>query len=66
MQFFNDELTVWQYGEQTLEPDKSVWTIVTAADNPQQQLRQTRRHVWQMQFWTTGGKNKSFTLNTHL
>jgi hypothetical protein len=33
---------VWQYGGITLEPDKSVRTIVTAADNPQQQPRQTR------------------------
>ena len=29
----------WQYGEQTLEPVKPVRTIVTAADNPQQQPR---------------------------
>jgi hypothetical protein len=57
---------VWQYGGQTLEPDKSVKTIVTAAENPQQQPSQAMGHVWQMQFWTTGAKNKTFTLNTHL
>jgi hypothetical protein len=33
---------MWQYGEQTLQPDKSVRTIVTASDNPQQQPRQKR------------------------
>jgi hypothetical protein len=53
---------VWKYGGITLEQDKSVKTIVRAADNPQQQPRQTSRHVWQVPFWTTGAKNKTFNL----
>jgi hypothetical protein len=54
---------VWQYGGVTLEQDKSVKTIVRAADNPQQQPCQTRRHVRQVQYFTTGAKNKTFTLS---
>jgi len=39
---------VRQYVGQNLEPDKSVRTILRAADNPQQQPRQTRRQLWQV------------------
>jgi type IV secretory pathway TrbF-like protein len=39
---------VWQYGGQSLEQDKSARTIVTAADNPQEQPRDTTRQVWQV------------------
>jgi hypothetical protein len=33
---------IWQYGRQTIQPDKSVRTIVTEADNPQQQHARQR------------------------
>jgi len=45
---------VWQYVEQILEPVKSLRTIVTAADNPQQQPREKRIKVRQVQLSITG------------
>jgi hypothetical protein len=57
---------VWQCGGKNVEPDKSVRTIVVSADtiSQRQQPGKTRRHVRQMQFSTTGTKEKTFTLNT--
>jgi hypothetical protein len=57
---------VWRCGGMVLEPDKSVRAIVTAADSPQEEPRETRRHVWHVQFWTTGDKNKTFAITASL
>ena len=66
MEYIRRAGRVWQYVEQNSEPVKSVRTFVTAADNPQQQPRETRTKLRQVQFSTRGVKNKTFTLNTNL